>query len=145
MKVSAKQGTVTLHFIGPRRMRRSVQDAKVHSDPYAELTNRMMALLSDANKTTHDSEAAATVSPKPTTVKATNAKHGVHELLSSGHPFTKSELVSVLGIKPELVQAYLSMLKSPKHCGSKEALNIKKLPNGSYVVETKPDDAKDPT
>ena len=151
MKISSRQGTVTLHFIGPRRQRRSAQDAKAHTDPYAELTKRMMAVLADVNHTTHDDNpnhvpagtsaggqfASGPGGPKPNAVKATNAKHGVHELLSSGHPFTKSELAAVLGIKPELVQTYLFMLKSPKHAGAKEALNIKKMPNGSFIVEPK--------
>ena len=72
---------------------------------------------------------------KPTSTKAKAAKAAMHELFSSGHPFTKQELMTIAGVKTEkLFSDYIAMLKNPKYAGGKGALQIKKLPNGAYQV-----------
>ena len=72
---------------------------------------------------------------KPTSTVSKIAKHAIHELLSSGHPFSISELKQITGHDNEkTIQSWMSMLKNPKTAGSKGALNIKKLPNGSFQI-----------
>lgn len=74
---------------------------------------------------------------KPTTITGKSAKAGMHQLFSSGHPFSKSELMTICGIKSEkLFSDYMAMIKNPKYAGPAGALTIKKLPNGSFQVVT---------
>ena len=74
---------------------------------------------------------------KPTSTKAKAAKAAMHELFSSGHPFTKQELMTIAGVKTEkLFSDYMAMLKNPKYAGSAGALQIKKLADGSYQIVT---------
>lgn len=74
--------------------------------------------------------------PKPTSVKAKLTKAALHELLSSGHAFTKSEMLEIMGPahKEVTLSTWLSKFKSQKHAGEYGALDIKKLPNGAYQV-----------
>ena len=76
------------------------------------------------------------VGEKPTSVKAKLTKAALHELLSTGHPFSKKELLDIMGPehKEVTVNTWLSKFKSQKHAGEYGALDIKKLPNGSYQV-----------
>ena len=75
------------------------------------------------------------VGEKPTTVKAKAGKPAMHELFSSGHPFSKHELMSIAGIKTDkLFSDYIAMLKNPKYAGAAGALKIQKLANGGYQV-----------
>jgi hypothetical protein len=72
--------------------------------------------------------------PKPTSVKSKTAKAAVHELLSSGHTFTKQELMDIAGVKTEkLFSDYMAMLKNPKYAGPAGALQIMSK-NGHYYV-----------
>lgn len=72
---------------------------------------------------------------KPTGHSQKTAKAAVHELLSSGHPFTKEELMSIAGVKtPKLFADYMAMLKHPKYAGPKGALKIEKNADGMYYV-----------
>lgn len=73
--------------------------------------------------------------PKPTEAKAKVAKHAVHELLSSGHPWTVEELAKITGHQNmSTLKSWLSMFKSEKTAGSKGALNVQKNPDGTYQV-----------
>jgi hypothetical protein len=72
--------------------------------------------------------------PKPTSVKSKTAKAAVHELLSTGHTFTKQELMDIAGVKTEkLFSDYMAMLKNPKYAGPAGALQIMSK-NGHYYV-----------
>lgn len=135
---------------------------------YAELYERLQQALDDCLTTTHDdfnpedhphapagqSNGGQFVStggsggptgPKPTSVKAKLTKAALHELLSTGHAFTKKELLNIMGPehKEVTVSTWLSKFKSQKHAGEYGALDIKKLPNGSYQV-VMPDGSKAP-
>jgi hypothetical protein len=73
--------------------------------------------------------------PKPTSTTAKVAKHAVHELLSSGHPWSVDELQKITGhANQTTLVSWLSMFKNAKTAGSKGTLNIVKLPNGQYQV-----------
>lgn len=77
----------------------------------------------------------ADLGPKPTTAKAKSAKAAIHELLSSGHGFTKEELMSAAGIKTEkLFSDYIAMLKNPKYAGPAGALTITRSADGKFSV-----------
>ncbi len=76
---------------------------------------------------------------KPKSVSSSAQEKGikaaVHELLSSGHPFTAGELHAILGTNPKsssLVTA-ISDLKNPGIKQPYELLNIQKQPNGAYA------------
>lgn len=72
---------------------------------------------------------------KPTQATAKGTKAAVHELLSSGHPFTFAELSKACGDPPEkALKNALSELKNPKWAGSKGPLDIVKQADGSYKV-----------
>lgn len=122
---------------------------------YLDLYERLLSALEEAKGTTHDdfnpedhphapagqSNGGQFVSkggptgPKPTSTVAKVAKHAIHELLSSGHPFSVSELKAITGHENEkTLTSWIAMFKSEKYAGAKGALNIKKLPNGSYQV-----------
>ena len=123
-------------------------------DPrYADLADRMAAALeelmgwakaSDAEWREEDhprapdgrfGTVAGELGPKPTTVKGKSAKARIHELLSSGHSFTKQELMAACGIESEkLFSDYIAMLKNPKYAGSGGALQIVRGADGSYSV-----------
>lgn len=78
---------------------------------------------------------AGGLGPKPTSVQSKVAKHAVHELLSSGHPWTVDELQKITGhANKSTLVSWLSMFKNAKTAGSKGTLNIAKLPNGQYQV-----------
>jgi len=82
---------------------------------------------------------AAPQGAKPTSTSQTkNAKHAVHELLSSGHPFTLPELAKAIGAEStKNLSAYISMFKNEKTAGAKGTLDIVKLPGGQYQVVKK--------
>lgn len=131
---------------------RSTQDAFSLASLYEDLANRLAQAwvdLTEGEGATKDEKAGHEFhgnqyvevpgSPKPTTTVAKIAKHAVHELLSSGHPFTIEELGAITGhANPKTLAAWLTMFKSPKYAGPKGVLDIKKLPDGSYQV-VKPD------
>lgn len=72
---------------------------------------------------------------KPTSTTAKIAKHAVHELLSSGHPWTIEELAKITGhTNTKTLAAWLSMFKNEKTAGPKGKLNIIKLSDGRYQV-----------
>lgn len=130
---------------------RSTQDAFSLASLYDDLANRLAQAWVDLQaegktkdeKEGHEFHGNQYVdvpgSPKPTSTVAKTAKHAVHELLSSGHPFTIEELGSITGhANPKTLAAWMTMFKSPKYAGPKGVLDIKKLPDGSYQV-IKPD------
>ena len=134
---------------------------------YRDLYDRLHAALEECQASTHDdynpadhphapggqSNGGQFVStggggptgPKPTSVKAKLTKAALHELLSTGHAFSKKELLDIMGPdhKDVTVSTWLSKFKSQKHAGEYGALDIKKLPNGSYQV-VMPDGSKAP-
>jgi hypothetical protein len=126
---------------------------------YAGLYDRLHKALIEASKSTHDDydpskhphapagqanggQFTATpggggpVGEKPTKVVAKLTKAALHELLSTGHPFSKKELMDIMGPehKEVTINTWLSKFKSAKHAGDYGALDIKKLPNGSFQV-----------
>lgn len=75
-------------------------------------------------------------SAKPTKATAKGSKAGVHELLSSGHPFTVEELMEATGSTNRVtITTALSDLKNPKYAGALGHLAITKRPDGMYHVE----------
>lgn len=72
---------------------------------------------------------------KPTTIKAKSAKAGLHELLSSGHAFSKQELISILGVTEKRFSDYMAMVKNPKYAGKEGALTIERNERGEYFVK----------
>lgn len=73
--------------------------------------------------------------PKPTSTTAKVAKHAVHELLSSGHPWTIEELAKITGhANKTSLSSWISMFKNAKTAGPKGQLSIVKLPGGQYQV-----------
>jgi hypothetical protein len=103
----------------------------------AEVRARAVTRDEDAGHTFHGNQWTGGIGggPKPTTVKATTAKAGVHELLSSGHAFTKQELMAIAGVKTEKLFAdYMAMLKNPKYAGPAGALKIEKKGDLYYVA-----------
>lgn len=71
--------------------------------------------------------------PKPTTARGANAKTRLRELLSSGHPFTKQELMSIAGIEKESTfTTWIGMLKNPKYAGKAGTLDIVRNKDGTY-------------
>jgi hypothetical protein len=59
----------------------------------------------------------------------------MHALLSSGHKFSKQEMIDLAGLAGEKkLTDYLAMLKNPKYAGSKGALKIEKDKDGMYFV-----------
>lgn len=69
-------------------------------------------------------------------LKLKSAKHAVHALLSSGHPFSKEELAIAVGMDPQgkTINDYLTNLKNPKFAGPKGALDIQKNKDGHFYV-----------
>ena len=150
-------GVITITISKPgKKAIRTVDKAPNLATLYADLYSRLEAAAAAVNDgSTHDdfnpddhphapagsSKGGQFVShgggggEKPTTTKAKAGKPAMHELFSSGHPFTKKELMDIAGVKSEkLFSDYIAMLKNPKYAGKAGALKIKKLPNGSYQV-----------
>lgn len=76
-------------------------------------------------------------SAKPTSVTAKGNFAGLHQLLSSGHSFSKAELMSAVGIvREKQFSDYMAMLKNPKYAGKLGALKIERTAEGSYRVMT---------
>lgn len=73
--------------------------------------------------------------PKPTTHTAKSIKGGLHQLLSTGHPFSIKELQDATGVKsPAMMAAYLSDLKNPKYAPKEGHLAVVKRSDGLYHV-----------
>lgn len=155
--------TITIRNPGIRRTAkpviiraRTTGDSVKPADPYEDLARRLHAALieaiEEAEGSTHDEkeghafrgnqyvtvagQGGEELGPKPTSAKAEGTKHKLHKLLSSGHAFTKKELLDIMGEGhlEVTVSTWLSKFKSEKFAGSFGALNIKKLPNGAYQV-----------
>lgn len=76
------------------------------------------------------------VATKPTaeSLKSKIPKHKLHELLASGHPFTKAELMEIAGIdKDATFSSWMSFFKNNPYQGG-PALDIKKSKDGAYQV-----------
>lgn len=113
---------------------------------YEELVDELLAFLEKKARETHDDAQPGhpfygnqytdvPLGPKPTSTKATVTKHAVHELLSSGHPWSIDELASITGHQnKQTLTSWMSMFKNEKTAGSKGKLDIVKLPNGMYQV-----------
>ena len=146
-------GALPSNTISVRKPNRNTSDtAQFSAKLIDDLANRMSACLEEfmgwAKKTKDEDEGHAFHGnqwtggigggPKPTTVKAKSAKGGIHELLSSGHPFTKKELMDATGITSDkTLQGYLSDLKNPKYAGPKGALTIMKMADGQFQIVKK--------
>lgn len=129
----------------PRLLMAPVRDEEPRSE-YEELTDELLAfLMKKARETRDDAQPGhpfygnqytdIPLGPKPTSTKATVTKHAVHELLSSGHPWSIDELASITGHQNKTtLQSWMSMFKSEKTAGSKGKLDIVKLPGGMYQV-----------
>lgn len=148
--------TITISRRGQNRPR-TRDKAPTLASLYADLLDRLQRAAIEVNGGTQDDYDPAkhphatagtsqggqfTATPggpageKPTTIKAKAAKSGMHELLSSGHAFSKKELMDIAGVKSEKLFAdYIAMIKNPKYAGGAGALKIQKLPNGSYQVQ----------
>ena len=75
------------------------------------------------------------VGPKPTSHTAKSIKGGLHQLLSTGHPFSIEELQAATGVKsPAMMAAYLSDLKNPKYAPKEGHLAVVKRSDGMYHV-----------
>lgn len=93
----------------------------------------------------HGNQYTGGLGAKPETVKEKGVKSGVHELLSSGHPFTMEELQKITGASTiKQISDALAMLKNPKYAGSKGTLEIVKTPQG-FAVKPKAQGAPAPT
>lgn len=136
---------------------RTRDKASTLADLYADLFDRLQRAAIEVNGKTQDdydpdkhphapagsskggqftSTPGGPAGEKPTSIKAKAAKSGMHELLSSGHAFSKQELMDIAGVKSEKLFAdYIAMIKNPKYAGGAGALKIQKLPNGSYQVQ----------
>lgn len=135
---------------------RITQDGQNERDPYEVLAERLTAVLMGSSPTQDDNPnhapagnpdggqftsgpggggSSSEPSEKPTSAKAKTAKGKLHELLSSGHGFTKAELMKIAGFEAEVtLNTWLSKFKSQKHAGDYGALDIKKMPNGVFQV-----------
>ena len=79
--------------------------------------------------------AGAGTGPKPTSHTAKSIKGGLHQLLSTGHPFSIEELQQATGVKsPAMMAAYLSGLKNPKYAPKEGHLAVVKRSDGLYHV-----------
>lgn len=75
---------------------------------------------------------------KPTSTTAKHIKPALHELFSSGHPFSVDELCKITGVtNPKLMSAYVTDMKNPKYAGKLGTLEIVKRPDGMYHVQKK--------
>lgn len=78
--------------------------------------------------------------PKPKEAKSKVAKHAVHELLSSGHPFHIDELAEITGHQNKTsLASWISMFKNDKTAGPKGKLDIVKVGPHTYQVVKKAD------
>jgi len=89
--------------------------------------------------TVHESRSGSASAPsKPTSTTAKHIKPALHELFSSGHPFSVDELCKITGVtNPKLMSAYVTDMKNPKYAGKLGALEIVKRPDGMYHVQKK--------
>lgn len=79
--------------------------------------------------------AGAGTGPKPTSHTAKSIKGGLHQLLSTGHPFSIEELQQATRVKsPAMMAAYLSDLKNPKYAPKEGHLAVVKRSDGLYHV-----------
>lgn len=68
-------------------------------------------------------------------VEGKNPKSRMRNLLASGKPFTKQQLMEQAGITNEKTfTSWISMMKNPKFAGKAGALNIVRNPDGTYQV-----------
>lgn len=81
------------------------------------------------------SSGSPTPKPGKEDLKATSVKGKLRELLGSGHPFTKQELMELASIEKEsTLTTFLSDVRNPKYAGKEGVLNIVKLSDGRYQV-----------
>lgn len=132
-------------------VRRVTRDKKVVYDadqptPFEELVQRLMELLAQQEGTATKDDAepghpfygnqytkVAGMGEKPTSATSKGVKNIVHELLSSGHPFSFEELKAATGAKlDQQLHNAISELKSGKHKAG--ALSIVKVGKGQYQV-----------
>jgi hypothetical protein len=131
----------------PRRKRTVDVKAPSWAQLIDDLADRMIAALAEVLKTAtkdektghafHGNQWTGGISgPKPTEAIGPNAKTKLRNLLESGHPFTKKELMEIAGITNESTfTSWIGMLKNPKYAGPKGALQVVKLADGSYQVQ----------
>ena len=79
------------------------------------------------------------VGEKPTSSTVKQSKAAVHQLLSTGHPFSVEELMKATGVASRTtLMTALSDLKNPKYAGALGALQIAKRTDGMYHVAQAP-------
>ncbi len=158
-KRQGKYGLVDHITVQPKKKATQTQDAEVTAEDYEQLADELLAFIASKGSAT-DGEwkedlhpradngqfgsggggaaqkpAGGGLGPKPTKATSTVAKHAVHELLSSGHPWTIEELATATGhTNKTSLSSWLSMFKNAKTAGPKGTLNIVKLPGGQYQV-----------
>lgn len=106
---------------------------------YDELIERLMAIIDRQSKTHDDGQVGhpfygnqytdVVLGPKPTEAKSKGVKNQVHELISSGHPFSIDELQKITGakLKQQLFNAFAELKKG-------KGLQINKTASGHYQV-----------
>lgn len=140
---------VHVHDAGRVRKREAFPPAKVQ-----ELVERLMAALAIVKARTRDDVAGhefhgnqwtGGLGAKPKQAAAKGVKMGVHELLSSGHPFTMEELQQATGATTlKQVSDALAMLKNPKYAGPKGTLGIVKAGSEYHVQPVGGEPAQEP-
>lgn len=116
---------------------------KFHHRDISDLTDRLMAALTEVGVTKDDFEGhkfhgnqwtgGIGGGPKPDTVKTKGVKSNVHELLSSGHHFSLAELAKITGATEVALKQALAMLQNPKWAGSQGTLTIEKTATGYQI------------
>lgn len=112
--------------------------------PYEVLVRELMRLMGLGQSTKDDGQeghpfygnqytTVAGLGPKPTEAKSKGVKNQIHELLSSGHPFSFEELKAATGAKlDQQLHNAISEIKKGKHAAG--ALSIVKTGKGTYQV-----------
>lgn len=106
---------------------------------YDDLIERLMAIMARQSITKDDGQVGhpfygnqytdVVLGPKPTEAKSKGVKNQVHELITSGHPFSIEELQKITGakLKQQLFNAFAELKKG-------KGLQINKTASGHYQV-----------
>lgn len=131
-----------LHIHTGRRVRTIDLTPPSLREQYKQLVARLMEIME--RQSTHDDAQPGhpfygnqytdvVLGPKPTEAKSKGVKNIVHELLTSGHPFTFEELKAATGAKlDQQLHNAINELKAGKHAAG--ALGIVKIGPGQYQV-----------
>ncbi len=131
-----------LHIHAGRRVRTIDLTPPSLQEQYKQLVARLMEIME--RQSTHDDAQPGhpfygnqytdvVLGPKPTEAKSKGVKNIVHELLTSGHPFSFEELKAATGAKlDQQLHNAINELKAGKHAAG--ALGIVKIGPGQYQV-----------